>query len=179
MRTNPFGSGKRPAAPGWKRHNIRKEPLHQMQRLFPFIILAAAYSPTDTLCSTIGDGALNFRVRHGTGCVHPSITTRNFYIASGLSLSTCPQVNKDFMRLRPRRISTGRLKGLSPLTSPAYQSGRLPDALLACAMGYLISGPVSRLDAFSGYPIRTWLPGFCSWRNNRYTSGPSIPVLSY
>jgi len=34
------------------------------------------------------------------------------------------------MRLRPRRISTGRLKGRYPLTLPAYLSGRLPDALL-------------------------------------------------
>jgi len=43
----------------------------------------------------------------------------------------------------------------------------------------LILGPASRLDAFSGYPIRTWLPGLCPWRDNRYTSGSSTPVLSY
>ena len=89
------------------------------------------------------------------------------------------QVNKDFMRLRPRCISIGQLKGRYPLTLPTYQTGSLPDTLLTYVMGYLISRPASRLDAFSGYPIRTWLPGLCSWRNNRYTSGSSIPVLSY
>ena len=89
------------------------------------------------------------------------------------------QVNKDFMRLRPRCISIGQLNGRYPLTPPTYQTGSLPDTLLASAMGYLILRPASRLDAFSGYPIRTWLPGLCSWRNNRFTSGPSIPVLSY
>ena len=69
------------------------------------------------------------------------------------------QVNKDFMRLRPRCISIGQLKGRYPLTFPTYQTGRLPDTLLTYVMGYLILRPASRLDAFSGYPIRTWLPG--------------------
>ena len=59
------------------------------------------------------------------------------------------------MRLRPRHISIGQLKGRYPLTLPTYLTGRLPDALLAYAMRYLISRPASRLDAFSGYPIRT------------------------
>ena len=45
-------------------------------------------------------------------------------------------------------------------------------------LGELILGPVSRLDAFSVYPNRTWLPGSCRWRDNRYTRGASIPVLS-
>ena len=83
------------------------------------------------------------------------------------------------MRLRPRRISIGQLNGRYPLTPPTYLTSRLLGALLAYAMGALISRMASRLDAFSGYPVRAWLPGFCSWRNNRYTSGPSIPVLSY
>ena len=89
------------------------------------------------------------------------------------------QVYKGFMRLRPRCISIGQLKGRYPLTLPTYLTGRLPDTLLAYAMRYLILRPASRLDAFSGYPIRTWLPSFYSWRNNWFTSGPSIPVLSY
>ena len=41
-------------------------------------------------------------------------------------------------------------------------------------MRYLILRPASRLDAFSGYPIRTWLPSFYSWRNNWFTSGPLV-----
>ncbi len=45
------------------------------------LIPAPIYSPTDTLRSTIDDGVLNCRVRHGTGWIHSSITTRNFYIS--------------------------------------------------------------------------------------------------
>ena len=63
------------------------------------------------------------------------------------------------MRLRPRCISIGQLKGRYPLTLPTYLTGRLPDTLLAYAMRYLILRPASRLDAFSGYPRRTRLPG--------------------
>ena len=51
-------------------------------------------------------------------------------LAPGSYMPLCFKAYKGFMRLRPRRISTGRLKGRYPLTLPAYLSGRLPDALL-------------------------------------------------
>ena len=44
---------------------------------------------------------------------------------------------------------------IATLTPVAYQPGSLPGTLLAYAMGYLILRLVSRLDAFSVYPIRT------------------------
>jgi hypothetical protein len=50
------------------------------------------------------------------------------------------------MRLRPRCISIGQLKGRYPLTPPTYQSGRLPDTLLSLCNG------VSHLGA--GFPLR-------------------------
>ena len=37
----------------------------------------------------------------------------------------------------------------------------------------------SYLDAFSSYPLRTWLPSVYRWHDNWYTSGASLPVLSY
>ncbi|MBM3672858.1 MAG: hypothetical protein FJW86_11860 [Actinobacteria bacterium] len=37
---------------------------------------------------------------------------------------------------------------------PAYQPGRRPGALPGSPVGDLISGPASRLDAFSAYPFR-------------------------
>ena len=46
-------------------------------------------------------------------------------------------------------------------------------------MRSLILGCTSRLYAFSAYHDPTWLPSVCSWRNNWYTRGLSIPVLSY
>ena len=152
------------------------------------LIPAPAYSPTNTLRSTIGDEVLNCQVRHGAGCVHLSMSTGNFfqplrlcYISSIRSCGIKPlqTVRKGFMRLRLRRISIGRLKGRYPLTPPTYLSGRLPDALSTFVMRYLISRPASRLDAFSGYPIRTWLPSLCPWQDNWFTCGSSIPVLSY
>ena len=43
---------------------------------------APAYSPTNTLRSTIGDEVLNCQVRHGAGCVHLSMSTGNFLSTS-------------------------------------------------------------------------------------------------
>ena len=43
---------------------------------------APAYSPTNTLRSTIGDEVLNCQVRHGAGCVHLSMSTGNFFSTS-------------------------------------------------------------------------------------------------
>ena len=50
------------------------------RKSFPFSKLnpAPAYSPTNTLRSTIGDEVLNCQVRHGAGCVHLSMSTGNF-----------------------------------------------------------------------------------------------------
>ena len=42
-------------------------------------------------------------------------------------------------------------------TPVAYQPCGLQGILLSLDMGNLILGPASRLDAFSVYPIRTWL----------------------
>ena len=42
---------------------------------------------------------------------------------------------------------------------PAHRPGRLPGAFIACAKGNLVLEGASRLDAFSAYPVPTWLPG--------------------
>ena len=47
------------------------------------------------------------------------------------------------------------------------------------SQGELILRWVSRLDAFSVYPLGTWLLGIAHWRDNWNTRGSSIPVLSY
>ena len=73
-----------------------------------------------------------------------------------------------------RTISTGLLKHCCFCTS-----GLSTWSSSTALKGELVLRWVSRLDAFSGYPIRTWLPSFYSWRNNWFTSGTSIPVLSY
>ena len=164
-----------PLACGRKRKKREREVISTSLSLK--LLPAPAYSPTNTLRSTIGDEVLNCQVRHGAGCVHLSMSTGNLFYLRYKAFALA--VRKGFMRLRLRRISIGRLKGRYPLTPPTYLSGRLPDALSTSVMRYLISRPASRLDAFSGYPIRTWLPSVCSWQNNWFTSGSSIPVLSY
>ena len=79
-----------------------------------------------------------------------------------------------------RLISTGRLNASPRLhRRPIDQVVYLVPSVSSRDMGCLISGRASRLDAFSGYPSRTWLPGACRWRDNRCTRGPSCSVLSY
>src|ERR671916_1402154 len=61
--------------------------------------------------------------------------------------------------LSPRLISTTRLNTslhlhLWPINLVVYQESYSLEG-----MGGLISRRASRLDAFSGYPFRTWLPG--------------------
>jgi hypothetical protein len=46
-------------------------------------------------------------------------------------------------------------------------------------MGDLILRWASYLYAFSTYPLRAQLPCVYRWRDNRYTGGSSVPVLSY
>ena len=65
------------------------------------------------------------------------------------------------------------------LALPAYQGPVLEPLLLPCGMGDLILGRVSRLDAFSAYLLRTWLPSLYPWQDSWYTIGTLIPVLSY
>ena len=48
---------------------------------------------------------------------------------------------------------------IATLPHPAYQRGSLPRPFRELkALGELILGPASRLDAFSGYPFQTQLP---------------------
>lgn len=82
-------------------------------------------------------------------------------------------------RKSPRAISTARLNVLPhlyllPINQilflGTYRVDRVRDLILWWA---------SYLDAFSTYPLRTQLPGVYHWRDNRYTGGSSVPVLSY
>src|ERR1043165_4729946 len=57
----------------------------------------------------------------------------------------------------PRPISTGRLEPIAGLPLPAYQPSVLAGGLNPLGGGDLIFKRASRLDAFSGYPFRTWL----------------------
>ena len=113
-------------------------------------------SPTDSLRSTIGDGGLDCRVRHGAGYDSSSMTTENPIHIPGQLEQRIPYggaCTKE--RKRPRRISTGQLNALlrlhlRPIKPVVYGTPYFLDET-----GYLILKTASRLDAFSGYPDRT------------------------
>ena len=79
-----------------------------------------------------------------------------------------------------RAISTGRLNMLPCVDrQPINQLFSLGPLGASRARGWFILRKASHLDAFSGYPVRTWLLSTCRWRDNWYTRGSSTPVLSY
>ena len=80
---------------------------------------------------------------------------------------------------RPRTIGTGQLNASRRLHLRPIHRVVFPGPYRLDAVGGLILGRVSRLDAFSGYPSRTWLPSLCPWRDSWETRGASLPVLSY
>src|ERR687887_192507 len=85
---------------------------------------------------------------------------------------------------RPRAISTGPLNALLRLHVPPIDVVVSHGPYSLEGMGSLISRWASRLDAFSGYPIQTWLissavgtttdtPEVCSSRSSRTRDDPS------
>src|SRR6266702_6357442 len=85
---------------------------------------------------------------------------------------------------RPRAISTGPLNTLLHLHVPPINVVVSHGSYSLKGMGSLISRWASRLDAFSGYPIQTWLissavgtttdtPEVCSLRSSRTRSDSS------
>jgi hypothetical protein len=80
---------------------------------------------------------------------------------------------------RPRTIGTGQLNASRRLHPRPIHRVFFPGPYRLYTVGGLILGRVSRLDAFSGYPSRTWLPSVCPWRDSWETRGASLPVLSY
>ena len=79
----------------------------------------------------------------------------------------------------PSAISTASLNASRHVHAPPINQLVSLGPYSVGPMGTLISRRASRLDAFSGYPCRTSATRRCRWRDNRYTGGPSVPVLSY
>ena len=70
-------------------------------------------------------------------------------------------------------------KYITARTLDTYQTARLAVTLTIPMVRVLILRWASHLDAFSGYPDRTWLPSVYRWHDNWYTRGMSFSVLSY
>ena len=82
-------------------------------------------------------------------------------------------------RTSPRSVSIPRLHTLLYFHLEPINGSSSRDLTGLLAMRTLILRWASHLDAFSGYPLRTWLPSVYRWHDNWYTSGASFPVLSY
>ena len=109
--------------------------------------------------STIGAEGLNCSVRNGKRCFPLAIATGNWSRPRPpAALQNCTAATSGITKKypsSPRPISTGLLH-----TSPRFQIRPInlvvyQGSYSLKGMGELISRPASRLDAFSGYPIRT------------------------
>ena len=116
--------------------------------------------------STIGAGGLNFRVRDGTGCSPSAIATETPPRIAGTDRGTVarmrPEQSSEHDSEReqessPRPISTGQLHTLPCFHFPPINLVVCEGPYLVNPVGDLISREASHLDAFSAYPVRTWL----------------------
>ena len=110
--------------------------------------------------STFGVCELNYRVRHGYGCILTAIATESLrdvlsklYRRKSRRLSPFSRAFVKFFKLRPRPISTvslqtSRLFHSQPINLIVFKGS------YSLLMRSLILGRASRLDAFSVYPFR-------------------------
>ena len=103
--------------------------------------------------STIGAAALNGRVRDGIGCFARAMTTkpRKEHINPSLLLiSRAYNLASTESNQAYRAISTGQLNALLRL-----HLRPIDVVVFHGPQGYLVLRGASRLDAFSGYPVRS------------------------
>ena len=108
--------------------------------------------------STIGAEGLNGSVRKGKRCFPLAIATGNLSetpLLAGLQNHTAPMHGYQKYPSSPRLISTSLLQVSPPFQSWPINLVIFQESYSLKGMGELISRPASRLDAFSGYPIRT------------------------
>ena len=109
--------------------------------------------------STFGVCELNYRVRHGYGCILTAIATESLRVCSLKTIQKkfrrLFQAGRAFVKfkLRPRPISTASLQASrlfhsQPINLIVFKGS------YSLLMRSLILGRASRLDAFSVYPFR-------------------------
>ncbi len=138
--------------------------------------------------STIGAEGLNCSVRNGKRCFPLASATENGETSPSPGLQNCtlancvnhsPPTRESKYPSSPRSISTGLLSSVTAAYTSGLSPGGLPGLLLPQGDGR------SHLEV--GFPLRCFQrlshPDVanqrCPWRDNWYTRGPFIPVLSY
>ena len=146
----------RAAPPRVKRHRVRPEPDGDEGSLrglrHPFCRPGGDLLSRALRRSTIGPGRLNDRVRNGIGWGPSGIATRS---TKRMNEKTSQSRAKALMSLTKndqadRAISTGKLHAL-----PHFHTRPINVVVFHDSQGILVSRWVSRLDAFSGYPVHT------------------------
>jgi hypothetical protein len=135
--------------------------------------LAAASPPMAGATVLSGAGVGHDRVRDGTGWVHVALgheppgrsrgggwgsMRRSTRLSSGEGSPPGGEQGAGAAQGPSSAMSTAQLRSVARRPPAASQPGHLPGALLFLQMGILVLGRGSRLDAFSGSPVRTWLP---------------------
>src|ERR1044071_391524 len=114
--------------------------------------------------STIGAGAFHGRVRDGIGCSRSASITRP-------AKDSCQIWSQ---RIREWALTMRAIKPIERLVLVSFMHCCTSTSSLStwwsstALKGELVSRWVSRLDAFSGYPFRTWLPCYAAGA----TTGP-------
>ena len=159
-----------------RRSKLEKENA-PTRRGAPEYFPAATYSPTPRGCSTIGPEGLSFRVRNGIGRFPPGMATgknsqpKPSIVAAQTGKVKC--VVKPHDRLV--RVSFTCYHASTSRLSTRWSTWGLQG--LAPGRPYLGVGfPLRCFQRLSFPSIATQL---CHWRDNWYTRGSSIPVLSY
>jgi hypothetical protein len=130
--------------------------------------------PHSCPCSTIGTSGLNFRVRNGNGC-GPAVKVTGILIGVTKIAFFC--LDKLYGQAS-RSISTGQLNAslrlhLQPINLVVYEGP------LALAGGRSYLGACFLLICFQQLSRPNVATQRCPWRDNWYTRGSSIQVLSY
>ena len=148
--------------------------LGQYLRHFTMVVRRRPTLPHTRVCSTIGAGRLNFRVRYGTGCFPFAMVAVTLWRCVEHALVPVLCTHPPFMVVG---VCVGWV--CYCLLPPAYQPSHLLGALPGC--------PGGKPHLETSFPLRCFqrlsLPNVanqpCSWQNNWHTRGSSIPVLSY
>src|SRR5690554_492409 len=102
----------------------------------------------------------------GTGGTPSLLPPRKCLGACSAHLQSCTMcISQTYLRLcrsSPRTISTGQLKALLPLHLRPIYLIIYEGSYQINSVGDLILRLASRLDAFSAYPVRTWVPSHAS-----------------
>ena len=108
--------------------------------------------------STIGATALNGRVRDGIGCFSGAITTKprkkrnpsQYTVVLLFNPTKAGRLASTGSNQAYRTFSTGQLNVL-----PRLHLRPIDEVVFLGPQGYLVLRGASRLDAFSGYPVRS------------------------